>query len=162
MSRLLAVALTAASVAWVALLIAAPLVLARAPGSPSIAVLYTAAGLVCHQRPERSFAIAGTQLPVCARCLGLYAAGAAGAVAALAVGARRLRGGSRAVRVALALAAAPTIVTVVVEWVALAVPSNAVRAVAALPLGAAAGWIFVQLLLDENHGANARPRAARV
>ena len=48
----------------------------------------TAAGRVCHQRPERSFHVAGVQLPVCARCTGLYVSGAAGALAALA----RLRG----------------------------------------------------------------------
>jgi len=29
-------------------------------------------GLVCHQDPARSFAIAGTVLPLCQRCTGLY------------------------------------------------------------------------------------------
>ena len=33
---------------------------------------------ICHQRPERSFAIAGIQMPVCARCSGLYVSGALG------------------------------------------------------------------------------------
>lgn len=29
-------------------------------------------GLVCHQIPDRSFAVHGVPLPVCARCTGLY------------------------------------------------------------------------------------------
>jgi uncharacterized membrane protein len=33
---------------------------------------------LCHQDPARSFAIAGTTLPVCARCLGFYLGGFAG------------------------------------------------------------------------------------
>ncbi len=29
-------------------------------------------GRICHQRPERSFFVNGSQLPICARCIGLY------------------------------------------------------------------------------------------
>ncbi len=29
-------------------------------------------GLLCHQRPDRSFFIRGRQFPVCARCTGVY------------------------------------------------------------------------------------------
>ena len=39
---------------------------------------YAAGSIVCHQIPERSFHIAGVQLPVCARCTGLYAGALAG------------------------------------------------------------------------------------
>jgi hypothetical protein len=35
-------------------------------------VVYSAAGLVCHQRPDRSFFTHGVQWPVCGRCAGLY------------------------------------------------------------------------------------------
>lgn len=146
--RLLAIALTVGALVWVAVLLTAPLLASRGVAAPAVAAVYRAAGLVCHQRPERSFALGGIQLPVCARCSGLYGAGALGALAAFAVGAGRVRAGSRGVRIALAVAAAPTAVTVAVEWLGLALPSNTVRAAAALPLGVAAGWIFVRLLLD--------------
>jgi hypothetical protein len=55
----------------------------------------------------------------------------------------------RATRTALALAALPTALTFALEFAGLAHPSNIVRAVAALPLGAAAGWIFVRSLRAE-------------
>ena len=149
MSRLLGICLTAGAVAWVAILIATPLAVSRGERTSMAAAVYSAAGLVCHQRPERSFTIEGVQLPVCARCFGLYAAAAAGAIAGVAFGGRRIRAGSRQVRAVLALAAAPTAITVAVEWLGVAFPSNTTRALAALPLGVAAGWILVRLLLDE-------------
>src|SRR4249919_1949081 len=45
-----------------------------------IAIIYAAGGLICHQRPERSFFLDGHQFPVCARCTGLYLSGAIGIV----------------------------------------------------------------------------------
>ena len=33
---------------------------------------YGTLGKFCHQRPDRSFFLFGKQLPLCARCLGLY------------------------------------------------------------------------------------------
>src|SRR5580765_8805054 len=39
-------------------------------------VVYRIGRLICHQRPERSFHLAGAQLPVCARCTGVYAGAA--------------------------------------------------------------------------------------
>src|SRR5258706_11332350 len=36
---------------------------------------------LCHQNPTRSFALAGTVLPVCARCLALYMGGFVGIAA---------------------------------------------------------------------------------
>ena len=147
LSRSIAAALTALALCWAGILFLAPMLLSRTGASPALAAVYAAAGMICHQRAERSFAIAGTQLPVCARCSGLYVAGAAGALAGFLV-ARRVQGGSRAVRLALGLAAVPTAVTLVLEWSGAALPSNAVRAAAALPLGAAAGLIFVRLLVE--------------
>ncbi|MEJ7618997.1 MAG: DUF2085 domain-containing protein [Pyrinomonadaceae bacterium] len=55
-----------------ALIALAPLLLARHETS-SAAFIYRALGYVCHQVPERSFQLQGHPLPVCARCLGLYA-----------------------------------------------------------------------------------------
>ena len=40
---------------------------------------------LCHQNPQRSFVLAGTTLPVCARCLALYIGGFVG-IAAYPVG----------------------------------------------------------------------------
>ena len=37
-------------------------------------IIYNACGYICHQRPERSFIVCGTPLPLCARCIGIYAA----------------------------------------------------------------------------------------
>ena len=146
LSRSLAVALTLLALVWVGILLTVPVLVSRAAPSAPLAAVYGAAGLICHQRPERSFAIAGTQLPVCARCSGLYVAGAGGALAALLVGGGRVDAGSRRTRVLLAVAAAPTAITVALEWMGLVFPSNAARALAALPLGGAAGWIFVRML----------------
>ncbi len=66
----------AASAAWLAALVAAPMTLAR-PDAPLSArgtalAVHVAGGFVCHQLPHRSFHISGVPMPVCARCTGLY------------------------------------------------------------------------------------------
>lgn len=148
LARSLAVGLTAAALAWVVVLFAAPILLSRLGASTVITAVYSGAHFICHQRPARSFTIAGVQLPVCARCSGLYVAGAAGALVALVVTGGRAPAGSRGLRIALALAAAPTAITVAIEWSGLAFPSNMLRALSALPLGAVAGWVFVRMLVQ--------------
>ncbi|MGH3118618.1 MAG: hypothetical protein ACRDQ2_16195, partial [Gaiellales bacterium] len=50
------------------------------------------------------------------------------------------------VRTLLMIAAVPTIATVIVEWFGLAQPSSVVRFIAALPLGAATGWIVTSVI----------------
>jgi uncharacterized membrane protein len=128
---------------------AAPIALQSGPAwSTAAAFLYQGASLICHQRPERSFHLAGVQLPVCARCAGLYVSGAAAALAACS-GRRRLTLAPRATRAVFAVAAVPTALTLAIEFAGLVHPSNSVRALAALPLGAAAGWIFVRSLRAE-------------
>ena len=106
------------------------------------AMVYGAGALLCHQRPDRSFHLHESQLPVCARCAGLYFAGAIGALMAWP-GPGRVPGSARSLLLA---AAVPTALTVAAEWAGLASPSNLMRALAALPLGAAAGWLCVRLL----------------
>jgi len=156
--RLLAVALTLGALLWSAIIVLAPVALTH--GSPRVsfasALVYEGAGLICHQRPERSFHLAGAQLPVCGRCAGLYLSGTAGALLAW-VGWRQ-KAEPRHVRLAILAAAVPTALTVGVEWLSLASPSNTIRAVSAIPLGAAAGWIFVQALRTE--GRDGRRQAA--
>jgi uncharacterized membrane protein len=146
MSRVLAVSLTIASIGWVAAILFAPFGLAD--GSIASALTYYAASLVCHQRPERSFHLAGVAMPVCARCLGLYASAAAGALAASTLASPHA-GSARAARIVLALAAVPTFLTLAIEWTGLAPTTPMLRALAALPLGWCAAWIIVRMLRRE-------------
>lgn len=144
MSRLLAVALTCAAVVWAAAVLLVPM---RGRGDvPLLAPLvYGAGALVCHQRPERSFHIVGSRLPVCARCAALYLSGAIGVLAGWLGGARApRRPGARLVASAL-----PVALTVMLEWAGAAAPGNLVRAVSAVPLGGMAGWLFVRMLRAE-------------
>jgi uncharacterized membrane protein len=138
----LALATTIAAVVWTLTLLAAPVAISRPPFAAPAAVAYAASSRVCHQRPERSLRLAGMQMPVCARCFGLYLSGALGALAAW--GSRR-RPGDRA-RIVLAVAAAPTALTWAVEAAGLVSLTSLVRLLAALPLGLVAGWLFVQML----------------
>lgn len=149
MGRVLAVVLTIGALAWGATLFVAPFALTSS--NPRLvaaaAAVYSGAGLICHQRAERSFHLAGVQQPVCARCTGLYVSGAAAALAAWLLW-RRPRA-PRGIRRVLGLAAAPTALTVALELAGLVYPSNMVRAMCALPLGAAGAWVFIQSLRAE-------------
>lgn len=114
---------------------------------------------ICHQRPERSFQVAGVQMPVCGRCFGLYVSGALGAV--LAWGRRRIA--PDRTRLVLAMAAMPTAITWSSEAAGLSAFSNVSRAMAALPLGAVAGWVFVQMLrYDLSLNGQVHDRGSRV
>lgn len=110
--------------------------------TPSVwaAVVYMAAGQVCHQLPERSFHSHGAKWPVCARCAGLYLAAPLGA---LVFRRRRAPTGHQTPLVVFAVAAVPTVLTLAWEWVGFGTPSNVVRLASALPLGAAILWILL-------------------
>ncbi|MFL6280812.1 MAG: DUF2085 domain-containing protein [Vicinamibacterales bacterium] len=149
MLRLLPGLLAIAAVLWAATLVAAPYALMS--GDPRLmsaaAMVYSGAGLICHQRAARSFHLAGVQLPVCARCAGLYISGAFGAALAYIVSRHpRVPSNTRQV---LVLASIPSVLSVVLEWIAVVDPTNVGRALCALPLGASAAWIFVQSLRGE-------------
>ena len=143
----LAMLVAATAVGWAGWLAAAPVLAAAQPSRPAVwaaAVTYRAGAVICHQQDARSLHIGGVQMPVCARCFGLYAGAAAGALVAAAwVFAAR-----RPVRLALtrsrraALACGmPTLAAWAGEHVAgLAVPGT-VRAILAIPLGAAVAAI---------------------
>ena len=111
--------------------------------------MYAAGSFICHQLPERSFHFQSAQLPVCARCLGLYCGGAVGSVfGASAVVRQRINRGqpllARTRRWRWTLAAAiPTLVTFVLEWGFGWPVWNTVRAVTALPLGVAVAFVVV-------------------
>ena len=147
-AKTFAVALTTGACVWIALVVAVPY--AMSSGHPALtaaaALFYQAAGLICHQRPERSFHLSGSQLPVCGRCFGLYLSAAFGTLAAWVTSAKRVPPRSR---VALAFAAIPTALSVSLELAGLIYPTNVARALSALPLGATAAWIFVRSLRAE-------------
>ena len=115
-------ACAAASLLWLAAILAAPHGLHAEPGAPSrlgAGVVYLAGRVVCHQRSERSFTAAGHPLPVCARCTGIYAAAPLVCLLALAVPTgpgRRLWAWGGTPRGLLA-AALPAAVSVAAEWV---------------------------------------------
>jgi hypothetical protein len=179
-------AFVAASVAWAALLLLAPLVASRPRPSDGAAVLvlavYGIGSLLCHQLPARSYRVWSAQMPVCARCVGIYFGAAIAAVAS--VGARRVppslklrrtagalaeagqpiagpspacapsrsRGerlarrwqSLREPRVALIVAVAPTLATLVYEWTTGDVPAHWIRTAAGVPIGAVAAWFVVR------------------
>jgi len=138
----LSAALTALAVAWAILIVIVPL-LAHGRAPWLAALVYQVGSLICHQRPERSFHIAGLQMPVCGRCFGLYAAGAAGLVLAWAV---RRTWSPDAARVGLALSALPVALSVALEWGGVIKTTNLVRLASGLPLGLMAGLVFGGLL----------------
>ncbi len=146
--RALASALVVALGLWLTLLSVAPVAI----GSSSPAAVltagatYTAGSLVCHQQEQRSFVIAGRQMPVCARCTGLYVSAFIGGIVAFG-GVRRHRVGTRA-RWVLAALAIPTVASWSTDYAGLTHTANVTRALLALPLGAAAGWIVITLLRE--------------
>lgn len=162
----LGVAFVAATIAWTVLLVAAPFAASRphasALSTALIAAVYGIGSLVCHQLPERSYFLWQAQLPVCARCTGIYCGAAAGAVAA-ALRRQRLRqpvthgrhqpdaahetpqrfAPERSPRLALALAVAPTLATLAYEWTTGDMPAHTIRAAAGVPIGFVAAWLIV-------------------
>lgn len=148
MARWTAAAIALLATAWVVLLVATP-------GLPTAmaAVVYAAGSFICHQIPERSFHVGAFQMPVCARCFGLYGGGAAGSVVAALVAAPRegvlygkmFRRWSRRT-VLTALAALPTFVTFILEWGLGIRIGNETRAVAALPLGFMVAFVVASVL----------------
>ena len=109
----------------------------------AVAFAYAVGSVICHQRPDRSFFWDGHQLPICARCTGLYLSGAVAFVAWWGV--RFLRSKPpiawtppNALRV-ITLAAIPTAVSWTSGLLSVWDGSNLTRALLAVPLGAAAG-----------------------
>ena len=146
-------ALASAAILWFAAILIAPFAIdsTHAATATGAACVYATGSFVCHQRPERSFSLGGRQMPVCARCAGLYAAAAAfafgfgfGATSA-PFGATASMSASRNRWIAF-VAALPTIVTWLIEHLGFVHLSNPTRFVAALPLGAAVMWLLLGVL----------------
>ena len=149
------------SVLWAGTLPLAPLGLGSATAGPLVrgaaGLVYLAGAVVCHQRPERSFAWAGQAWPVCARCTGIYIGAAAAVLLCLAlgrVGARVTSGrgcamDAEAARLAVALAVLPAGLTLVWEWTTGVTPSNLVRATTGVVIGGVVGWVVMRALRAE-------------
>lgn len=139
-----ALALALAALLWPVVLAAAVDVQQHGTRPEWTGVVYLIGSAICHQRPERSFHTAGVQWPVCARCLGLYVSAPIGALLGL-IGLRSRRPLRAPSPVwLLAWTALPTAGTLALEWGGLMQPGNAGRALAALPLGAAIGFVLVR------------------
>jgi uncharacterized membrane protein len=154
----IAPALALTALAWLALLIVTPL----AP-SPLATLIYAAGAIICHQLPERSFHLAGFQLPVCARCLGIYAgAAAAASIHVLGVfvadSARwRLLSPAAARRVFL-VSAVPTVVTVALDWAGVWSGTNVVRAIAGVALGVGGALVVMSAVATLHYSECLRRR----
>lgn len=153
---------------WVALLALGPFAATRVHASTAThafaLAVYFVGSLVCHQKPERSFHAWGAQLPVCARCTGIYVGAAMAAL--FVVRALRhadaapaaLKGGTTNqpvvqndrtidhLRAQMFACALPTAATLVFEWTTGATPSNAIRFAAGVPLGVFISWLIVRPL----------------
>ena len=146
-------AFVAATVVWALLLALVPFLAGRPHattiGAALILAVYAVGSVICHQLPERSFHLWTAQLPVCARCTGIYAGAAVAViVASVARGVEpRGRGPERAAphtsRAILVAAALPTLATLVYEWTTGHMPANAIRAAAGAPLGATVVWMVL-------------------
>jgi uncharacterized membrane protein len=145
-------ALAFLATSWIVLVSSAP---SAVLGVPLSGLIYAFGSFVCHQRPERSFHVGLAQLPVCARCYGLYLGAAAGALAAVLVSSafRRhpLRPARADLRMLLLVATLPTAITWVLEVASLWAPSNTTRFIAALPVG-------IAVALTVNYVECARPQ----
>lgn len=146
-----------ASWVWTAVLLAVPYASARWPASRGVsaasASVYLAGTFLCHQRADRSFHPWGARMPVCARCFGLYASASAGAAIGLlgliALREDRARRDVGTLRRLVILAALPTAIVWLVEWIGWAQPPAVVRAALAAPLGAAIGWLVATAIGTE-------------
>lgn len=107
--------------------------------------IFAAGSVICHQRPDRSFFVEGHQLPVCARCTGLYLSGLVGLGGWIALKiARRWRPmvwNPRITARLIVVAAIPTALSLAGGAIGAWDGSNLTRALLAIPLGAGAGAI---------------------
>ncbi|HDT13364.1 MAG TPA: DUF2085 domain-containing protein, partial [Candidatus Aminicenantes bacterium] len=65
------------TILWLGAIVLAPWLSLRGASGPA-RVIYAAFAPLCHQIPDRCFTLGGHPLPVCGRCLGIYAGFAAG------------------------------------------------------------------------------------
>jgi uncharacterized membrane protein len=117
------------------------------------AVMFAIGSAVCHQIPERSFFWGIHQLPVCARCTGLYVSAVVGLVGWTAIKiARQWRPIAIEPQVAirvLLITAVPTALSLASGITGVWDGSNVTRATLAIPLGASAGAIVAAVFTKD-------------
>ena len=141
---------------WALLLPLTPFIAARPHPVPAeVAVLsavYLTGSAICHQLPERSFDLWGHQMPVCARCTGIYSGAALAVIVATWMAALKGRpadaGAERRFsaafwRAILGVAATPGLISLLYEWTTSHMPSNGIRAATGVPLGAMVAWMVM-------------------
>lgn len=151
---------TAPAARWlsaVSLLWSGALPAAAAGASTSIApcawlvpLVYGIGHIVCHQRPERSFAWGHVAWPVCARCSGIYFGATVGAMLGLIAPLALVASPAR-VRLWLVVSSVPVLLTLAYEWATGQVPSNVVRAMSGGVMGIIVAWLLVSFV-SEQHG----------
>jgi uncharacterized membrane protein len=152
--------LAACIVIWAVLLPVAPW-LGRVDGTLALvaALADDAGAVVCHRRPERSFASAGRRWPVCARCSGIYLAAGVTLVAGLAFRARLGGAPASTWRATFGAAVVPVALTWALERTgAMAVP-NLARALSGAPLGAALAAVVLANLRLPRRGQPSSSRS---
>ena len=134
------------AVTWLALVILAPVLPVQIA-----AILYAVGSRICHQLPERSFHLFTAQLPVCARCAGIYAGAATGSLLMVSASLRErlFRWSPRMVLLAGAL---PTMLTVILEWSGAWAGANDSRAAAGVPLGFAVACVVAMAAATLHYG----------
>jgi len=116
----------------------------EARGIGGAEVVRAAYAPLCHQLPARSLHFAGQPLPVCARCLGLYAGGFGGLFLAWLIPALGKRANGRWLVIALL----PTIVDGLARVLGWPGAANLPRLVLALPAGMVAGLLLAEGVAD--------------
>ena len=115
--------------------------------------LYAVGSVICHQLPDRSFFIDGWQMPVCARCTGLYLGGTAGLAGwcgwKIARGWRAVKAMPRTAIRLLIVSGVPTAVSIAGGVTGMWDGSNLSRAVLALPLGITAGGVVAAVFTKD-------------
>ena len=154
-----------ATTVWALLLPLAAFAASRSPDwrlTHASAVLpYAIGAVVCHQQAARSFELWSRQMPVCARCTGIYVGAAVLALVAStfrrASALRHNEPVTPSLKVAqgfspartIILAGLPSLATLVYEWSTGAMPSHTIRALAGFPLGAAVALIILTAVDDQ-------------
>lgn len=148
-SRAPAFAFALLAAVWLILVIASPYLVSHFDARDLLfkagALVFLAGRAICHQRADRSFHAWGVQLPVCARCFGIYAGATLGAL--LGSGLRVPHRTQRALsdltpggRTFFAVAAGPTVLSVGLEALGIWSQTPLVRCIAGLPLGVGVAW----------------------
>jgi hypothetical protein len=143
-------AFLAAVIVWAGVLLCAPALVGAGGHSASLVAvaIYTGCSAICHQRPERSFQLFGHQMPVCARCTGIYVGAALAALVVSATPATGLADAPKPRRRTWTVALAsmlPSLATLIYEWTTGDMPSNWTRAAAGLPMGAVVSWLVLRI-----------------